>query len=353
MRVVLADPPAYTPPYDRSLAAALARARGRRRARHVALPLRIGRRRRSGYEAREWFYPLSSRLNGHRLRLAVKALEHPLGMARFAPCEARRDPRPVARRARGRPLALPPAQPGRASPPTTSSRGERCPRRRCGGRSSSASTGSSCTRSAGEGSSSTSASPPRSSASSRTRSSAPTSQRADDGRTALCLGLIRPYKGTEDAVKTVLGVDGARLLVVGDPRVPLDGLRSAAGRPRRVATRIPPGRGAAPRPLGGDRRALSLPRRDRRLRSAAAGARGRRSRHRLRHRRARRGRRPLRRGRGRAARRRRVHVRGAPATPRRRGCTRRRRDAGPSTRARSSPGTPPLPQHLELYREIA
>ncbi len=37
-----------------------------------------------GYEAREWFYPLSSRLGGTRLRLAVKALEHPLGMARFA-----------------------------------------------------------------------------------------------------------------------------------------------------------------------------------------------------------------------------------------------------------------------------
>ena len=53
--------------------------------------------------------------------------------------------------------------------------------------------------------------------------------RADDGRTALCLGLIRPYKGTEDAVEAVLGVDGARLLVVGDPRVPLDGLQRAAG----------------------------------------------------------------------------------------------------------------------------
>jgi glycosyltransferase involved in cell wall biosynthesis len=51
----------------------------------------------------------------------------------------------------------------------------------------------------------------------------------DDGRTALCLGLIRPYKGTEDAVEAVLGVDGARLLVVGDPRVPLEGLHATAG----------------------------------------------------------------------------------------------------------------------------
>jgi glycosyltransferase involved in cell wall biosynthesis len=53
--------------------------------------------------------------------------------------------------------------------------------------------------------------------------------RADDGHTALCLGLIRPYKGTEDAVEAVLGVPRARLLVVGDPRVPLDGLRRTAG----------------------------------------------------------------------------------------------------------------------------
>jgi len=53
--------------------------------------------------------------------------------------------------------------------------------------------------------------------------------RRDDGRTALCLGLIRPYKGTEDAVEAVLGVDEARLLVVGDPRVPLEGLQRTAG----------------------------------------------------------------------------------------------------------------------------
>jgi glycosyltransferase involved in cell wall biosynthesis len=53
--------------------------------------------------------------------------------------------------------------------------------------------------------------------------------RRDDGSTALCLGLIRPYKGTEDAVEAVLGVEDARLLVIGDPRVPLDDLRRDAG----------------------------------------------------------------------------------------------------------------------------
>ena len=41
--------------------------------------------------------------------------------------------------------------------------------------------------------------------------------------------MIRPYKGLPDAVEAVLGVPGARLLVAGDPRIPLDALRAAAG----------------------------------------------------------------------------------------------------------------------------
>ena len=118
-------------------------------------------------------------------------------------------------------------------------------------------------------------------------------------------------------------------------RPPADG-----GRPRRVAARLPPGRGAAARALGGDGRALSLPRRDRRLRRAPAGARRRRSRDRLRHRRPRRGRGPLRRGRGRAARRRRRDVRGAPAAPRRRRRSRRRATRRRARARRAAPGTP-------------
>ena len=41
--------------------------------------------------------------------------------------------------------------------------------------------------------------------------------------------MIRPYKGLPDAIEAVLGVPGARLLVAGDPRIPLDDLRRAAG----------------------------------------------------------------------------------------------------------------------------
>jgi glycosyltransferase involved in cell wall biosynthesis len=84
MRVVLADPPAFTPPYDHELAAALARAgaevelvTSRFRFGEVPAP--------DGYRRRELFYPLSSRLFGRsRLRLPLKIAEHPLGLARLA-----------------------------------------------------------------------------------------------------------------------------------------------------------------------------------------------------------------------------------------------------------------------------
>jgi glycosyltransferase involved in cell wall biosynthesis len=53
--------------------------------------------------------------------------------------------------------------------------------------------------------------------------------RRDDGRTLLCFGIIRPYKGLGDAIEAAKRVDGARLLVAGDPLEPLDGYRTAAG----------------------------------------------------------------------------------------------------------------------------
>jgi glycosyltransferase involved in cell wall biosynthesis len=81
VRVVLADPPAYTPPYDHALAAALACTGAdvelvTSRFRFGAAPEPVG------YTRRELFYPVSSRLAG-RLRLPLKALEHPLGLLRL------------------------------------------------------------------------------------------------------------------------------------------------------------------------------------------------------------------------------------------------------------------------------
>ena len=76
MRVVLADPPAFTPWYDHELAAALARAGA-----DVELatsPFRFGALPEpDGYRRSERFYPLSSRLfKRSRLRLPLKAVEH-------------------------------------------------------------------------------------------------------------------------------------------------------------------------------------------------------------------------------------------------------------------------------------
>ena len=84
MRVVIADPPAFTPSYDHELASALAAAgaevelvTSRFRFGDVPAP--------AGYRRRELFYPVSSRLfRRSPLRLPLKAAEHPFGLARLA-----------------------------------------------------------------------------------------------------------------------------------------------------------------------------------------------------------------------------------------------------------------------------
>jgi len=52
-------------------------------------------------------------------------------------------------------------------------------------------------------------------------------ERVDDGHTLLALGVIRPYKGLEDSLEVVRRLPDARLVVAGDPAMPLDGLREA------------------------------------------------------------------------------------------------------------------------------
>jgi len=83
VRVILADPPAFTPPYDHELAAALARAGAD--VELVTSRFRFGAAPEpAGYTRRELFYPLSSRIFGRSpLRLPLKALEHPFGLARL------------------------------------------------------------------------------------------------------------------------------------------------------------------------------------------------------------------------------------------------------------------------------
>jgi len=50
---------------------------------------------------------------------------------------------------------------------------------------------------------------------------------ADDGRTLLSLGVIRPYKGLPDSIEVTRRLPESRLLVAGDPAMPLDELRGA------------------------------------------------------------------------------------------------------------------------------
>lgn len=227
MRVVLADPPAYTPPYDRSLATALARAgadvelvTSRFRFGRVATP--------EGYAAHEWFYPLSSRMGSSRVRLAVKALEHPLGMARLA--TARPDVlhvqwfgAPEADRWLFRPRS-----------PVVLTAHDIVPRRTASKTRLWRALFGRCDRIVLHSDRGAQALADFGVSPERLRVIPHPAFRGeivrdDDGRTALALGLIRPYKGTEDAVEAVLAVEGARLLVAGDPRVPLDGLRDTAG----------------------------------------------------------------------------------------------------------------------------
>src|ERR671926_279034 len=83
MHVVVADPPAFTPTYDHELAAALARAGAdvelvTSRFRFGDAPAAVG------YRRSEVFYPLSGRLfRRSPLRIPVKLLEHPLGLAQL------------------------------------------------------------------------------------------------------------------------------------------------------------------------------------------------------------------------------------------------------------------------------
>ena len=181
-----------------------------------------------GYDAREWFYPLSSRMGGQRSRLVVKALEHPLGMARFGLAKpdvlhlqwlgAPEVDRWLFRPRSPAVLTAHDIIPRRTLSKTAMwkalfDRFERVIVHSERGRGQLVDFGLAREK-------------VRVIGHPVFRSEI---ARADDGRTALCLGLIRPYKGTEDAVEAMLGVDGARLLVVGDPRVPLDGLQRAAG----------------------------------------------------------------------------------------------------------------------------
>jgi glycosyltransferase involved in cell wall biosynthesis len=227
MRVAVADPPAFTPQYDHELAAALARAGAD--VELLTSRFRFGETPAAeGYRRVEAFYPLSTRLfRRSRLRLPVKAAEHLLVQRRLA-------------RAGGDVLHLQwLAWPQldrrlRFRTPTVFTAHDLVPRRTAGkhglwrallrrfdrvvvhterGRETVIGLGADRER-------------VRVIAHPIFRSDP---VRADDGRTLLCLGLIREYKGVGDAVEAVKRIDRARLIVAGEPVDPVDAHRAAAG----------------------------------------------------------------------------------------------------------------------------
>jgi glycosyltransferase involved in cell wall biosynthesis len=222
MRVVLADPPAFTPWYDHELAAALARA-------GADVELMTSRFRfgdvpaAEGYRRTERFYPVSSRVfHRSRLRLPLKAVEHLDVMRSLALA------RPDVLHLQW--LALPQADAHlRFRSPAVFTAHDLLPRRTASrrglwqrllrrfdrvvvhtgrGRETLAELGVD--------------------ARVIPHPVYPSNAvRADDGATLLSLGVIRPYKGLPDAIEVTRRLPGTRLVVAGDPAMPLDGLRSA------------------------------------------------------------------------------------------------------------------------------
>jgi len=225
MRVALADPPAFTPAYDHELASALARAGAD--VELVTSRFRFGKTPQpAGYARSEPFYPLSARVfRRSRLRIPVKAVEHGPGMLGLL----RRRPDVLHFQW----LAAPELDRFllRSRVPTVFTAHDLLPRRTARklglwrtllsrfdrvvvhsahGREQLAELGVDAVVIPHPAFPSD---PPR----------------ADDGHTLLCLGTIRPYKGLGDAIAAAKRIDGARLLVAGDPLEPVNGYREQAG----------------------------------------------------------------------------------------------------------------------------
>ena len=234
VRVLLADPPAFTPWYDHELAAALARA-------GVDVELQTSRfrfgdvpgRRRLPAHASAGIRVSSRLFQRSRLRLPLKAVEHLDVLRSLSLARAGRAAPAMARAAAGRRApALSLAR--RSSPRTTCCRGARPPARDLWrrllakfdrvvvhterGRETLAELGVDAR---------VIPHPVYPSAATR----------ADDGATLLSLGVIRPYKGLADAIEATRRLPGRAPARRGRPGDAAR--RPARRRARRVAPRLP------------------------------------------------------------------------------------------------------------------
>jgi glycosyltransferase involved in cell wall biosynthesis len=228
VRVVIADPPAFTPPYDHELAAALAR--DGLEVELFTSRFRFGETPQpDGYRRTEAFYPVSSRLfRRSRLRVPLKLLEHPIGLARL-----RRTPADVVHMQW---LAAPPLDDRllRLRAPSVFTAHDLLPRRTAGKRDLwrrilrrfdavvvHSEHGRGVITELG-------LEQPRVHVIPHPVFRGDV-RREDDGRTLLSLGVIRPYKGLADAIEATRQIGGAQLLVAGDPVEPVERYREQAG----------------------------------------------------------------------------------------------------------------------------
>jgi glycosyltransferase involved in cell wall biosynthesis len=225
VRIVVADPPAFTPSYDHELASALARCG--EEVELVTSPFRFGAVPEPvGYRRRRLFYPVSSRLFGRsRLRLPLKAVEHVPATAALLAL------RPDVLHVQW--LAAPEVDVHVFRPrvPSVFTAHDLLPRRTAAKRALWRRLLSRFDRVIVH------------SEHGRERLlefgvdacliphpiSPSDPPRADDGRTLLSFGVIRPYKGVGDAIAALDHIDDAHLIVAGDPLEPVNGYRKRGG----------------------------------------------------------------------------------------------------------------------------
>jgi glycosyltransferase involved in cell wall biosynthesis len=228
MRVLLVDPACFTPQYDHELAAALVRAGAEVEV--LTSRFRFGEAPApDGYTRTELFYPVSNRLfRRSRARLPLKAAEHAVGLVRL-----RSRPGQVVHHQW---LAAPEIDNRvlRLLRPSVFTAHDLLPRRTASkrqlwskllrrfhrvvvhterGRETIAELGVEPDRLRVIPHPVYTSDPPR----------------RDDGATVLSLGIIRSYKGLDDAIAAVKEVSGARLLIVGDPAEPVEPYQETAG----------------------------------------------------------------------------------------------------------------------------
>src|ERR1700742_305693 len=190
MRVQLVDPSAFTPPYDRALAAALAR--GGAEGELVTTKFLYGLvPEAEGYEVDERFYKRSAaRGLGSSARLPFKGAEHLRDMLAFRRAPSDADvvhyqwltlPR-LDRR------ILPPTRPPGVTAHGASASLPRLPEEK----------------------------------------PLPEELQGAEGPVVLSFGLLRPYKGLENLLEAFTEVKGAELWIVGNPRMAVEPLHEAA-----------------------------------------------------------------------------------------------------------------------------